>query len=90
MTLVPGGDQDQGTMNIDAAEELRRAIVYFEAKGMVPPLSPANRGSLIFPATARAASTVGTGKHRRPAAEAVIAVVVARMTSTTTTAQPGR
>src|SRR5215472_1602556 len=58
--------------------------------GMLPPDSPARRGLANFRERASAFSMLGAGKQRHPFAAAVIAVVVARMTSTATTAHPVR
>src|SRR5712691_4811660 len=58
--------------------------------GMLPPSSPTSSGLVSFAASGTAASSDGTGKHLRPRATAVTAVVVALMTSTATIAQPFR
>jgi hypothetical protein len=55
-------------------------------RGIVPPCSPANNALPRRRDRSNAASIVGTIKHRRPAATAVIAVVVARTTSIATAA----
>src|SRR5579883_115606 len=60
------------------------------AAGTAPFDSPARSGLSNRAAIARAASTLGAGKQRRPVAAAVIAVVVARITSMTTMAHPSR
>src|SRR5438093_832994 len=56
--------------------------------GVLPPTSPAKSGRSRRAARASDAATVGSGKHRRPSATAVTAVVIARTTSTATMAYP--
>gem|GEM_PF-1564087 len=57
--------------------------------GMMPPCSPANNAFSSWQERSKARSIVGAIKHRRPAATAVIAVVVARTTSIVTIACSG-
>src|SRR5215469_8920097 len=89
MTLVP----EEETRTKGRCVSLRAAIAagllsISKPGGIFPPDSPARRGLSNCSASSRAAVIVGTGKHRHPAAAAVIAVVVARITSTATIAQP--
>src|SRR6266567_7217134 len=57
--------------------------------GFSPPRSPINKGSCNLAARSCASRSELTGKQRRPWDAAVIAVVVARITSIATAAQPG-
>ena len=58
--------------------------------GMLPPSSPTRRGSFRVAAITEASSVVFAGKTRLPMLTAVVATVVARITSTTTMAYLSR